>query len=130
MSNVRIEIVSASIRSHKGKSQKTGNDYEMRMQEAYLHNGHHYPERFEVPVPKNANGEFLSPYEPGMYTLAPASIQVNRQFGRLEISPFDMQLLRVVEQAPDAPAKPAAAAPAADGGAGKGKPAAGASTPF
>lgn len=118
---VRIEIASVSVRTLKGKSQKTGNDYEMRMQEAYFHNGHAYPERFEVPVPKTDRGEFLEPYAPGFYTLSPGSIQVNRQYGRLEISAFDMQLLAL-------PATPAADATSesqkpvqAESGAGKGK---------
>ena len=98
MSNqiVRIEIVSGAVETRKGTSKKTGEPYEMRQQEAYLHNGHAYPDRFPLDVPKDSDRQFLQPYAPGFYTLAPGSIGVG-DYG-LEINKFEMRLLRLPEE--------------------------------
>lgn len=103
MSQVRIEIVSTAINTLEGKSKTTGNPYKIHKQEAYLHNGHHYPDRFDIP-PVVVDDKPV-PYEPGFYTLAPGSIGVNREYGNLEINRYEMKLLRIE----DAQVKPVAA---------------------
>ncbi len=93
--NVRIEIVSTSINTIEGVSKASGKPYKMHKQEAYLHNGHHYPDRFDI-SPVEVDGKPV-PYEPGFYTLAPGSIGVNREYGNLEINRYEMKLLRLDE---------------------------------
>lgn len=103
MSNVRIEVVSKAINTIEGVSKSSGKPYKMHKQEAYLHNGHHYPDRFEISLQDSDLGPVA--YEPGFYTLAPGSITVNREYGNLEINRYEMKLLRIE----DAQGKPAAA---------------------
>jgi len=103
--NVRVEIVSTAINTIEGKSKATGNAYKMHKQEAYLHNGHHYPDRFELTLQDSDMGPVA--YQPGFYTLAPGSITVNREYGNLEINRYEMKLLRLPDDV--AAAKPAAA---------------------
>lgn len=105
--NVRIEIVSTAINTIQGKSKSSGKDYKMHKQEAYLHNGHHYPDRFELTLPDNEMGPVA--YQPGFYTLAPGSITVNREYGNLEINRYEMQLLRVADDAAASKSSSAAA---------------------
>ncbi|MGE8281343.1 MAG: single-stranded DNA-binding protein [Stenotrophomonas sp.] len=100
--NVRIEIVSTAISTIEGKAKATGNPYKMHKQEAYLHNGHHYPDRFEITLQDNGMGPVA--YQPGFYTLAPGSITVNREYGNLEINRFEMQLQRIDDAAASKPA--------------------------
>lgn len=95
MSNVRIEIASKAFTTKRGKARGTGNDYVIYRQEAYLHNGHHYPERFEVPLSAEEGKEPV-PYEPGFYTLCPSSLKVG-EYKDLEINRFDFKLLRLDE---------------------------------
>lgn len=99
---IRIEIVSAHVETNSGKSRKTGNDYTIHKQEGYLHNGHHYPDRFEFQPPLDDHGKPM-PYKPGWYTLTPASITVNREFSNLEINRYEMRLLEL--PAAEAPKK-------------------------
>lgn len=94
--NLQIEVVSNEVRLIEGKK-KDGTPFKMRKQEAYLHNGHHYPERFEITLGRDASGVDAPAYPPGRYVLAPASIRVNGQFSSLEINPFDLKLLKVEE---------------------------------
>lgn len=94
---IKIEIVSADTRVIKGISQK-GKDYEMEKQEGYLHNGHAYPALFEFSLGKNDDGSRRPAYKPGFYTLASSSLRVNREFGRLEVDPFDLVLLPLVDE--------------------------------
>lgn len=93
---VRVEVVSGAVEIRKGTSKKTGEAYEMRQQEAYLHNGHAYPDRFPLDVPKDSDRNFLAPYAPGFYTLTPDSVGVG-DYG-LEIKKFDMKLVRLPEE--------------------------------
>lgn len=95
MQQLRIEIVSSSVQTKEGKSKRTGNDYVIHLQEAYLHNGHAYPDRFDL-SPQVVDDKPVA-YEPGFYTLAPGSIGVNREFGNLEINRYEMKLLRLPE---------------------------------
>ncbi|MDP9617875.1 UNVERIFIED_ORG: hypothetical protein J2W60_001400 [Stenotrophomonas maltophilia] len=95
MSQVRIEIVSKAVNTIEGVSKSSGKPYKMHKQEAYLHNGHHYPDRFEIGLQDSELGPVA--YEPGFYTLAPGSITVNREYGNLEINRYEMKLLRIEE---------------------------------
>lgn len=104
MSQVRIEIVSKAINTIEGVSKSSGKPYKMSKQEAYLHNGHHYPDRFEISL-QHSDLDGPIAYEPGFYTLAPGSITVNREYGNLEINRYEMKLLRIEE----GQGKPAAA---------------------
>jgi hypothetical protein len=91
MSGPKIEIASAEFRAMKGTS-KQGKAYDMAMQDAYVHKGEKYPEKFEVPLQKDGNGNWV-PYQPGHYTVTPASYQVRD--GRLAVNAFEMQLVGV-----------------------------------
>lgn len=94
--NIRIEVASAAVRIKSGTSRQD-KPYELRLQEGYLHNGHAYPDRFEFSVPQDEHKRWLDPYAPGFYTLAPSSLQVNREFGKLEINGYEFKLLRLPE---------------------------------
>ncbi|WP_115556118.1 single-stranded DNA-binding protein [Xanthomonas campestris] len=94
---VRIEVVNKAINTFEGKSKATGNPFKIHRQEAYLHNGHHYPDRFDLTL----NGDApLGPvaYEPGFYTIDPASIVVNREYGNLELDRYNLKLVRIEDQ--------------------------------
>lgn len=94
MQNVRIEIAEETFTTKSGKS-RSGQDYTIHRQEAYLHNGHRYPERFEVPVPMD--GDKPRPYPAGFYTLCPSSLKVG-EYKDLEINRFEFKLLRLDEK--------------------------------
>ena len=93
MSQLKIEIATKEVRVIKGKRKSDGQDYEIRKQEAFLHGSHHYPDRFEISLGRDANGNAREPYAPGFYDLGPGSIAVNREYGNLEVSPFEMTLV-------------------------------------
>jgi hypothetical protein len=91
--SVRIEIADALVITQSGMS-KAGKPYTIHKQEGYLHNGHKYPERFEFSPPVDGDNKPV-PYAPGMYELAPASINVG-EYKRLEIGGFDgLKLLAI-----------------------------------
>ena len=74
MSSIRIEVVDGKVETREGKIKsgpRAGEDYSIRTQEAYVHNGHAYPQRFKLQLPSNVTG-----YMPGFYTLAPESFLV------------------------------------------------------
>lgn len=89
---IRIEVFTTEVREISGKAKATGNPYKIRKQEAYLHTLHRYPDRFELSLKDEA-----APYKPGFYTLTPASIVVNGEFKQLELSRYEMELLRLPE---------------------------------
>ncbi len=93
MSQLKIEIVSTEVRTIKGKRKSDQQEYEIRKQEAFLHSQHHYPDRFEISLGRDKDGNPRPPYAPGFYDLGPGSIAVNREYGNLEVSPFDMTLV-------------------------------------
>ncbi|APO90440.1 single-stranded DNA-binding protein [Xanthomonas euvesicatoria] len=101
---VRIEVVNKAINTFEGKSKATGNPFKIHRQEAYLHNGHHYPDRFDLTL--NGDGP-LGPvaYEPGFYTIDPSSVVVNREYGNLELDRYNLKLVPIT----DAASKPRAA---------------------
>jgi hypothetical protein len=88
---IRIEIVSTDVSRMKGTSKKTGNAYDMAMQEAYLHTGGRYPDKFELSVPKDEQGAFMGPYQPGFYVPSDDSYQVRD--GRFGINSFELRLV-------------------------------------
>ena len=87
----RIEIADTNVKRMKGTSKRTGNDYDMAMQEAYLHKGGKYPEKFEVPLLKNDKGEFAPPYAVGYYVPSAESYEVRD--GRFSINAFELRLV-------------------------------------
>lgn len=101
MSLVKIEVVSSEVKERKGEKKDKSGSYHLRLQEGYLHNGHAYPERFELNL-----GADRPAYAPGFYSLAPASIEAKN--GRLGFA-YELVLLRLDAE----PAKPAKAADAA-----------------
>ncbi|PZU46447.1 MAG: hypothetical protein DI568_11585 [Sphingomonas sp.] len=75
---VEIEIMDDPI-TRSGVSKKTGNNYSITMQKAYLHNPNEkYPTSFEFFL---RNGEV---FKPGRYTLGADAFYVDRE-GRLSL---------------------------------------------
>lgn len=109
MQVIKIEIVSLEVHTFSGKRKSDGQPFEIKRQDAYLHNGHHYPERFDVELPRRADGSYGSAYAPGFYTICPSSIRVNGEYKRLELNPFGLKLLALPAEAAQI-AKPAKAA--------------------
>lgn len=91
MSGPRIEIVSTEFKHFSGTSAK-GRAYDVKVQEGYMHSGGRYPEKCEVPVPKDSAGNFLAPYEPGFYGVAASSYEVRD--GRIAINGYELLLVR------------------------------------
>lgn len=87
---MRIEIASTAVKTMKGTSKRTGNAYNMAMQEAYLHGNGKYPERFEIPLDIDDQGNHAAPYAVGFYVVSDDSYQVRE--GRLGINSFEMKL--------------------------------------
>lgn len=95
MDGIRIEVPTAKFETIKGTSKASGKPYEINKQEAFLHKGGKYPDRFEISLPNDPLG--VRPLAPGFYTLAPASIVVNAEFRQLEISRYDAEYARLPE---------------------------------
>jgi hypothetical protein len=77
-----VEVLSSDIEEFSGT--KNGNAYNIRKQEAYLHSGHGYPDRFDMML-----GKEQPPYKPGFYALAASSLKVDK--GRLAFG-WDLEL--------------------------------------
>ena len=96
----KIEIATSEVKQYSGTSQATGKPYSFRKQEAWLHvPGQKYPQRFEIMLPD----ELPNGYQPGLYTLAPDALWINRR-GNLVVTP------RLAPMAAPADAKKGAAA--------------------
>jgi hypothetical protein len=93
---IRIEVPSKEFRTKKGKAKASGNDYEINLQEMYLHSDKHYPDRFEWSLQREGNGDIHS-YTPGFYTLADSAVQVNGEYLNLEINRYEAKLVRLPE---------------------------------
>lgn len=81
--SVRIEIQNSSVEERSGKvarGDRAGQDYHIRSQTAWLHNGDAYPQKMTLNLQRDQ-----SAYAVGFYTIAPASIVVG-EYGRLEFS--------------------------------------------
>ncbi|MBN7134760.1 hypothetical protein A7A76_08510 [Lysobacter enzymogenes] len=78
---IKIQILSESVDERGGTIQRgdrKGETYHIRNQEGYVHNGHAFPERFQI-----ALGERPA-YPVGMYYLDPATVQVG-DYDKIEI---------------------------------------------
>lgn len=62
---IKIEIQSTDIDTRSGRSLRTGRDYTIRSQEAYLHTGKAYPELIKINL-----DDKQAAYSPGLYTLS------------------------------------------------------------
>mgnify|MGYP003377867660 CR=1 FL=1 len=89
---IKIEIETADTKTKSGVSARTGKPYSMREQRGYAYtvdqNGkpNKYPSTLTLTLRDDQ-----APYQPGFYTLAPASLYTNK-FDQLEISPVLMPL--------------------------------------
>ena len=114
---IKIQILSETVEERGGtiqRGERKGETYHIRNQEGYVHNGHAFPERFQI-----ALGERPA-YPVGMYYLDPATVQVG-DYSKIEIGRSllllteDQAVAYFREQMPasllakltDAPAKPA-----------------------
>lgn len=90
LNSIRIEVLSAHMRELKGTSRKTGNDYHMAMQEAYVHTGNAYPDKIELPCIRNSDRTGYVPYPPGNYglTIANFTVRDGRLLLDLQASPL------------------------------------------
>lgn len=71
---MKIEITDGNATTLSGVSKRTGNDYELHLQKAYLHvSGGKYPESFEVMLPRDRQGK---PYAIGMYEVNADSFEI------------------------------------------------------
>lgn len=84
---IKIEIKSPEVRTKSGVAAKTGKPYTIREQEgwAFTHGRDRKPNPYPVKLSLSLRDE-QAPYQPGVYTLDPASLYTNR-FDQLEISP-------------------------------------------
>ena len=84
---IKIQILTADLREMKGVGKTSGKPYHMRIQTGYAFTVGNdgavapFPDKFEI-----ALEETQQPFQPGVYTLAPNSVYVNRD-GRLEMRP-------------------------------------------
>jgi hypothetical protein len=77
-----IEITSTEYTTRKGTSQRTGKEYSMNEQFAYMHRPNDpYPEKIKLTLD---NGQ--APYAAGNYDLHHSSFSVGR-FGGIEVRP-------------------------------------------
>lgn len=87
---VKIEIVSTTVNEKAGTAKRTGKQYHIREQGAYVHvldeagKPARYPVACVVPLEEDA-----PPYQPGMYQIDPRSVYVGDfqrvQIGRLRL---------------------------------------------
>lgn len=84
---IKIEIESAEVKSKSGVSARTGKPYSMREQKGYAYTTDQTgkPNKYPSTLTLTLRDE-QPPYQPGLYTLAPASLYTNK-FDQLEISP-------------------------------------------
>lgn len=88
---IQISVKSTEVRNQRGTGKTSGKAYDLNFQTVWAHtsdrngNPNPYPEKVEVILEKNEQGQALF-YPVGEYTLAPASIYVDRS-GNLAIAP-------------------------------------------
>lgn len=68
-----VEVPSNHVDELRGTAKGSGRPYCIRRQEAYIHNGGAYPEKFKLPL-----GETQTAYEPGRYLIAQGSFERDR----------------------------------------------------
>lgn len=106
LNTIKIEVVSADMREIKGHSDRTGRDYHIATQEAYVHRGGAYPEKIELPAIRKADKSGFDPYPAGMYVMTLSNVVVRD--GRLTLDFYAAPLVAYVD-----PAAPKTAARAA-----------------
>jgi hypothetical protein len=92
---MKVEIQSDAVDDRSGKirrGDRAGEDYRIRQQEAWLHNGRAYPERFVIDL-----GDQPA-FPRGFYEIAPASLEVG-EYGRLQFG-RRLQLLKLADEKP------------------------------
>ncbi len=90
--NVKVEIHDATVDERRGKSQRTGNDYVMRSQEAWVQIGNApYPQKIKLRL---EDGQ--SAYAVGNYQLHDRSFSVGK-YGDLEVAPFLVPIQSTVQ---------------------------------
>lgn len=83
---IKIVVSSPDFREMKGVGKTSGKPYHMRIQTAHAFTVStdgvvaEFPDKFEIALEDNQ-----VPYPRGVYTLAPSSVSVSRDFGRLEV---------------------------------------------
>ena len=88
---IKVSVTSTEVRNQSGNAKATGKPYSLNFQTAYFHthdrngNPNPFPEKVEIILDKNEQGAALF-YPVGEYTLAPASVYVDRG-GNLALSP-------------------------------------------
>lgn len=86
--SIRIEIRTTELRDREVTQRSTGRIFRFKEQDAWAHTTNDkgeaqpYPEKIVVTLPRGRE----VPYEPGDYTLHPASFYVGK-FASLEMSP-------------------------------------------
>lgn len=87
---IKIEIESAEVKTKSGVSARTGKPYSMREQKGYAYTVDQSgkPNKYPNTLVLTLRDE-QPPYQPGLYTLAAASLYTNK-FDQLEISPVLM----------------------------------------
>jgi hypothetical protein len=83
-----VEILEVKVEKIAGQK-KDGGEYSFRKQEAYLHTGHGYPDRFEFILGRDEEGRDEPARRPGFYAIKGTSLKVEK--GRLMFG-FDFQL--------------------------------------
>lgn len=97
---IKIEIENAEVKSKSGVSARTGKPYSMREQKGYAYTvdqtgkPNKYPSTLVLTLRDDQ-----SPYQPGLYTLSPASFYTNK-YDQLEISPVLVPLAQPAASAP------------------------------
>lgn len=83
MSQLIIEVTQAETKTRNVNSKKNpGQVLTFYEQEVWLHNGHQYPERARVTLPRDVT----TPYPVGKYILSPDSFYVGN-YGDIQCSP-------------------------------------------
>ena len=82
---MKIEIASVKLDERKGTIRdgaRKGEQYHIRQQEAWLHNGSLYPVKVMLPLE-----EEQQPYQPGAYTFSPESFEAG-DYDRLQFARY------------------------------------------
>ena len=98
---VVFEIHSTMVDERKGKSQRTGNDYTIRTQEAWVQIGDApYPQKTKITLEEGQTA-----YQPGNYELHDRSFSIGK-YEAFECKPF-LVPLRAADQSGQSPVKAA-----------------------
>jgi hypothetical protein len=112
LNTIKIEVVSTAMREMKGHSERTGRDYHIATQEAYVHRGGAYPEKIELPCIRRADKSGFDPYPVGFYVMTLSNVIVRD--GRLTLDFYAAPLVSYGNPLGDANTKPSEALKAAD----------------